>query len=274
MTTTIPTPPVPFFPIAPPAPSRSDASRAMDALLPRSTPGNDPPSPTEAEYRALLAHPELRKFLQRKVAKLDIPSADARELQAEVVDALWARRDRDPPATLKRLLGLAKCILKRREVDYLRHKQVERSRLVDAARVAVRDEDAPPEESGDPADQPNYVDCILPLRALTPEDALLTREKLAYVGEVASKIGLTEDDIEVMWALTYDKGPGRMEELAAERGMAPKGLRCRIERLRNALEKGWEKRMKRTLVLTLLLLALLVFFVLAAVVAGRRTPPP
>ncbi|MGH2855559.1 MAG: hypothetical protein ACRDLF_15360, partial [Solirubrobacteraceae bacterium] len=52
------------------------------------------------------------------------------------------------------------------------------------------------------------------------------------------------------------------------------GLLCRIERLRNALEEGWQKRMKRTLALELLLIVLLVLSVLAAVGAGRRTPPP
>ncbi len=110
--------------------------------------------------------------------------------------------------------------------------------------MAVRDEDDASEESADPADQPNYVDRILPLRALTPErGSTHAREKLAYVGEVASKIGLTDDDIEVMWALTYDKGPGRMEELAAESqgGRRRPWSGAASTNCAAALEEGWEK---------------------------------
>ncbi|HEY6462596.1 MAG TPA: hypothetical protein VIY73_20650, partial [Polyangiaceae bacterium] len=257
----------------------------LDALLPRTKPDNDPPSPqsppstpspTEAEYRALLSSPKVRAFLERRVRPLDISADDKSNLVDGVLEALWERRDRNPPPTLPRLLGLARCIVKRRIASYCRHDARTRERFVDAKRVAVtspEDGDSAPAVGDDPAEQPNYVDSILPLRSLTPEAAALVREKLRFVQEIAPRIGMTDDDVEVMWALTYDPARDRMEELAAERGVTPKGLRSRIERLQKAIEEGWEKRMKRRLLLTLLLLALLAF-VLAAVGAGRRTPPP
>jgi hypothetical protein len=218
----------------------------------------------------------VRAFLEQRVRPLDMPGDDKSILVSGVLETLWERRDRNPPPTLQRVLGLARCIMKRRVASYCRHDARTRERFVDAKRVAVVSPEhggAAPAVGDDPAEQPNYVDAIMPLRSLTPEAAALVREKLRFVGELAPKIGMTDDDVEVMWALTYDPGRDRMEELAAERGVTAKGLRSRIERLQKAIEQGWEKRMKRRLILTLLVIALLAFL-LAAVGAGRRTPPP
>jgi hypothetical protein len=70
---------------------------------------------------------------------------------------------------------------------------------------------------------------------------------------------MTDDVVETMWALTYDRDAS-YRELADERGTTEGALRTREHRLRRRLDVGW---LRRSVILTLLLLTLLLL-VLAA----------
>ncbi|HEY8088072.1 MAG TPA: hypothetical protein VIF09_09505 [Polyangiaceae bacterium] len=274
MTMTIPTPPVPFLPIASSTPS---ATTSLPTSLPslrarKQTPPSSaaPPSAEQAAYEALLALPRVRKFLFQKVRRLGLPAADKEDLVSSVFEALCEQRTaKHPPTTLPRVLGLARTVLRARLADHLRHEEVVDECMVDPAEMHG---DERPGPRAAPHEHPTYIDLVEPQQPSSPERMAMANEQLDFVNEMAPKIGMTDEDVEAMWALTYDNGHGRMEELAAERGMSERGLRDRIDRLRSQLEETWRKRTGRTSFLILLLVLMLA--VLAAVGAGRRTPPP
>ena len=272
MTTTIPTPNVAFSPSPiPRTPSADDGG----GTLPRSKPAaNDvrPAQPDAAEYDRLLTDPRVRAFLWARLGPIRIRRGDKEDLITSVLDALWRRRtDRDPASTVPRMLGLAWTILQGKLVDYWRHADLVSEVFVDAPRVHKEDDPPPPRDKR--GEQPTYVEDLRPPRSMNAEDALHAKQQMQYVNEVAGKIGLTDDDVEVMYAVTYDS-KASYEELAAERGMTAGALRTRIHRLQKAVREGWDRRVKRTLILTLLLLAMLLLYVLAAIGPGRKAPPP
>jgi DNA-directed RNA polymerase specialized sigma24 family protein len=223
----------------------------------------------EMAYRALVSDPRVRAYLWARLGPVRIPRQEKEELIGAVFEVLWQRRtSRDPARTLARLMGLARTVLEGKLVDHWRHQAAVAEDIVDAPRTTIEDRHA----SGKSWEQPNYVDELRPPRSFTPEDSLHAKQQMQYVNEVAAKIGLTDDDVEVMFAITWDE-EASYEELAAERGVKPGALRTRIHRLQKAVREGWERRVKRTLVLTLLL-AMLLLYVLAAFGLGRRPPPP
>jgi len=96
-----------------------------------------------APYAALLTRPEVRTALWRRAWRLQ--RADAADLVSDCLEVLWRRRD-DPnlPDSLKRMIGLALCVIDAKLVDRTRRRAVARRRLVDAARLVPRDPDDPP----------------------------------------------------------------------------------------------------------------------------------
>ena len=273
MTMTIPTPPVSFLPIASSTPSATTSlPTSLPALRARrqQAPSSAPPSPEQAAYEALLALPRVREFLFQRVRRLGISRADKEDLVCSVLEGLCEQRTaKHPPTTLPRVLGLARKVLSARLVDHFRHEEVVDECTVDAAEMHG---DERPGPGAAPHEHPTYVDLVAPQQSHTPERMAIADEQLDFVNEMAPKIGMTDEDVEAMWALTYDNGHGRMEELAAERGMSERGLRERLDRLQSQLAETWRKRTGRTSFLILLLVLMLA--VLAAVGAGRRQPPP
>ena len=280
MTTTIPTPPISFIPFAltpspepaaPPAPVPAPRPLAPPAKAPSNDDAERVAPMGDAAYRLLLSDPRVRAYLWARLGPIRIARTDKEELIDAVFEVLWKRRtSRDPARTLPRMLGFARTILEGKLVDYWRHQDAVHEDIVDAPQTSV--EDRPP--SGSKSwEQPTYVDEVRPPRSFTPEDSLHAKQQMQYVNEVAGKIGLTDDDVEVMFAIAWDE-TATYEELAAERGMKPGALRTRIHRLQKAVREGWNKRVKRTLILTLLLLAMLLLYVLAAIGPARKPPPP
>ena len=279
MTTTIPTPPISFIPFAL-APSTQPEALPAPLLAPRplvppaKAPSNDDAErvtpPGETAYRLLVSDPRVRAYLWARLGPVLIPRQEKEELVGTVVEVLWQRRtSRDPASTLARMMGLARTVLDGKLVDYWRHQATVAEDIVDAPRNGTEDRPA----SGKSWEQPSYVEELRPPRSITPEDSLHAKQQMQYVNEVAAKIGLTNDDVEVMFAIAWDE-EATYEELAAERGMKPGALRTRIHRLQKAVREGWNRRVKRTLVLTLLLLAMLLLYVLAAFGPARKPPPP
>lgn len=222
-------------------------------------------------YARALSDVRLRDYLRARLAALDMPRADQQDVLAAVLDGLWRRRaDADPACTMPRIFGLAKTILDARLVDHARRQGVRDARIVDAPRAAG----AAASEPGDgPRDVPNFVDQLPPASPMTPERALRAKEQLAFTQELAPKVGLTEDDVEVMWNMTYDPDAS-WEELAAERGVGADALRMRISRLREKLNRAWTRRLAPRTLLTLMLLLLVVWYALAALGPARSTPLP
>jgi RNA polymerase sigma factor (sigma-70 family) len=231
--------------------------------------------PRDAPYAQLLSHPRVRTYLEEQLAKLELQPADARDLLGQTLEVLWKRRDSpNRPDSLERVLGLGGTVLKGKVVDYFRHKAVTDRRIVDAPEV--------PRDPGDPArgketsgaDQPNTVDEIAPPRSINPRHQLEAKRKLAFVRDVADKVGLTDDDLEVMQAI--DAGEVTLEQAAAERGLKSSTLRVRLHRIRNKLRSAWAKHLAIRSV-TLLILLMVTFFVLYALALGaarRWLPPP
>jgi RNA polymerase sigma factor (sigma-70 family) len=199
--------------------------------------------PAESPYAAyadLLTRPEVRTALWKRVWRLQ--PADAADLVSESFEALWRRRD-DPnlPDSLPRMIGLALRVIDGKVVDRNRRRAVDRKRLVDAARLVPRDEDDAPLAQVAGEDQPNYVDEIAPLRSITAYDHLAARQKLAFVQSCAHRVGLTDDDVEVMQALDADELT--VEQAAAERGIPAGALRVRLHRLRQRLGQAWAEQL-------------------------------
>lgn len=281
MSTTLPTPPVSFVPFAlSPRTGHAPVTEThppTPALLPGQAAANDVRD--DGAYARLVADPRVRKSIDNRlrhrinVKFLSISPDEKEEIVARVYESLWKRRtDRDPASTLPRIRGLARTIVDGKIVDFLRHRDTENEDLVDAP----GEHDADLAKAG-AEDMPNFVDELRPARPMTPERSLRATEQLEYLNEMAPKLGVTDDDIEVMYAMTYDRtGDERAtwEELAAERKTTAGALRKRIERLQEALKEGWDRRMRRSLFLTLLLLAMLILFVLVALGPARNAPPP
>jgi hypothetical protein len=243
--TTVPTPPISFAPFAVPT----------QAFLPEGTAANDVLE--DREYERLLGHPRVRSFLEQKLRSRRMPRAQKEDLVGAVFEKLWERRtDRSPANTLPRMLGLARAILKAKLVDRQRHQKI-----VD-------------ETTGEP---PEEHDDVRSPHSKRPDKALHVKQQMLFVNEMAPKLGITEDDLEVMYAMTYDReGDQRAtwETLAAERNTTPGALRKRIERLQQAMRAAWNRRLRGPLLLTLILLAMLLLYVLAAIGPARHAPPP
>jgi len=270
MTTTILTPSISFSPI--PLTGLADGGTALPSPKPAANDAR-PLAPESAdEYGRLLSDPRVRAFLWGRLKPINIPDPDKKNLVGTVLATLWRRRtDRYPVRTLERMQGLGRTILEGRLVDYWRRQKTAAGRTVDAPRTTPAKDAVPLPDK--PWNQPNYVEELRPPRSITPEDSLHTKQQMQYVNDVAAKIGLTNDDVEVMFAIAWDE-TATYDELAAERGVKPGALRTRIHRLQKAVREGWNKRVKRTLILTLLLLAMLLLYVLAAIGPARNPPPP
>jgi hypothetical protein len=277
MTTTIPTPSLSFVPVAlsslagaPPA------SAPLPYVSPPPSAANDaPPAQADdaehAEYAALLAHPRIRSFLMERMRAKQLQASDKEDIFSAVRETLWKRRhDRHPPRTLPRVLGLAKKIVDGKIVDFFRHAAVVRERFRDAPRVN-HDEDAPPGDS--PSDQPNYVEELRSPCSVRPDDELETKRRKAFVNEMAPQLGLTRDDVDVMFTMTWDSD-ATWTELAAERGETPAKLRQRIGRLQAKMRKAWARRIAPKVLLTLLIVAMLVLYALTIFGPARNPPPP
>jgi hypothetical protein len=268
MPTTIPTPSLSFSPV-PLAPSANDGASATPLPAPSPTANDVRPvaRPDFAAYGRLLADPRVRSYLWARLDDVNIARADKRELVDGVVATLWKRRTAKYSVdNLGRMLGLARTILDGRLVDYWRHQAVLDAKVVN-----------PPQPDGGhsrkPQNQPTFVEELQPPTSMTPERSLLAKERLEYVNSVAAQIGLTDDDVEVMYAVTWDP-TASYEELAAERRTTASALRSRIHRLQEKVRKGWSRHTKRSLVLMLLLLAMLLLFALSALGPARNPPPP
>lgn len=206
----------------------------------------------------------LYKYLEPQELQL----ADVKELIQQTLEALWRRRDDgDPPNNLARVIALAKRILEGKLVDFYRHLGYER-RHVTAAPMPPREDGK--EGAPDGPDQPNHVDEVKPPRSITPAERLETKEQLAFVQEKIEDGTITHDDIEVMQS--QRAGEKTLQELAAERGLKSSALRKRLQRIRESLNKEWNLRSTKFLVVMMLLWLLLV--TLAVVAAGRLFHPP
>jgi hypothetical protein len=276
MTTTIPTPSTSFVPVTrTPLAGSPPASSPLPYVAPAQAPDNDVPAARAPEgdhtaYAQLLAHPRIRAFLEERLRARDLQRDDKDELISGVRETLWCRRnDRHPPTTLPRVLGLARKILDGKLVDFHRHQDVVREKTRDAPRVAQ--DDLPPRNK--PWDQPNYVDELRPPRSMRADEALETKQQMAFVDEIAPQIGLTRDDVEVMFAMTWDS-KATWEELAAERGEKPGQVRQRIRRLQAKVRKAWARRIAPQVLLTLLIVAMLVLYALTVLGPARKPPPP
>ena len=313
MTTTIPTPPISFRPLPlTPAdgPARSPAPARRPLVPPAKAPSNDDAERIapldDAAYGRLLAHPRVRAYLWARLGPMRLSRQDKEDFVGEVTATLWQRRtDPDPPHNVRRMLALAKRILKGKLVDHWRHLAVVEGDVAETRRrrgERVEDEpthgapeqgpdeaadekreDEPDEEPDvDPDEEPVPGEPIEPRCfaappparvSMTPEDSLDVKQQLQHANDVAARIGLTDDDVEDMYAMTWDD-TASYEELAAERGMTPGALKTRLHRLREAVNASWERKVKRTLILTLLLLAMLLLYVLATLGPARNPPPP
>jgi len=279
MTTTIPTPPISFIPFtltpstgpaAPPAPLPAPRPLVPPAKAPSNDDAERVTPLDDTAYRLLLSNPRVRAYLWARLGPIRIPRQEKEDLIGTTVEVLWQRRtSRDPARTLARVLGLAKTVLEGKLVDYWRHQAIVDEDIVDAPGPRAEG----PTARGKPWDQPTYVEEVRPPRSFTPEETLDAKQQMQHVNEVAAKIGLTDDDVEDMYAMAWD-GEATYEELAAARGMTPGALRTRLHRLQKAVREGWDRRVKRTLILTLLLLAMLLLYVLAAIGPARNPPPP
>lgn len=237
--------------------------------MPVNAPPIELPIDPHSEYGKLLSHPRVREFLQKAMLRIEeIQAADRKEIESQVLDALWRRRlDADPPNNLPRIIALARKVLHGKVVDFYRDRDEERDHLVDPPMPEREDgrEGAP-----DGKDQPNYVEEVMPPRAFSPADTHDAGEQLAFVQEKLADGTLTHDDIEVMQA--EHAGEKTLDELAKERGVKPATLRQRLHRIREKMNEQWNVRSTRVIVLTIVMLLLLV--TLAVAVAGRTDPPP
>ncbi|HEY3816823.1 MAG TPA: hypothetical protein VGL81_06625 [Polyangiaceae bacterium] len=212
----------------------------------------------------------MRAFLWARLGPMQLPREFKEDFVGDVMVALWQRRtDADPASTIHRMVGLARTILEGKLVDYWRHQEILDERTVDAPRTYA--EDAP--DADEAEGQPTYVEELRPLRSLMPDDALDAKQQMEHLNEVATEIGFTDDDVEDLYAVTWDSN-ATYEELAEERGMTPGALRTRLHRLSKAASESWDRKVKRRLILPLLLLAMLLLYVLAAIGPARKPPPP
>ena len=224
-----PTPPSSFRPFALPP-----------AAPPARSPGNDPspPEPPPATFAAAVAHPGLSAYLHARLDPYGIPDADKADIAAAVKEGLWrCRGDADPACTMPRIFGLAKKVLDARLTDYWRAQAVRQARFTDGPTEPGDDE---PEERDGPRDFPSYVDRLPATAPTDPERALLAKEQLAFVQRVAPEIGLTDDDVQVMWDRDDDE-EATWDKLAAARGVSAERLRKRITRLREELNTLWSR---------------------------------
>jgi RNA polymerase sigma factor (sigma-70 family) len=227
-------------------------------------------------FGKLLSHPRVQAFLTERVAPYGLPEADSKDIIAQVLAALWRRRDEDDlPDNLNRLLGLARTVFEGKLVDYFRRKDVERGRIVDGARLMGKgaELEEPPRHNR-PHEQPNHVDEILPQRSMTPADALEAKEQLAFVQTQLDKGVLTHDDIEVMQS--QHAGEQTYEELGAERGVSADALRQRIHRIRMRMLKAWTEYslFTKTWMIVFFILLFLVIVTVIAAALRRKEPPP
>ena len=159
--------------------------------------------------------------------------------------------------------------------DYFREKSHHEENLVVPPMPEREDgrEGAP-----DGADQPNFVDQVVPTPEVArpgPEEAYEAREQLGFVREKLADGTITPDDIEVMQA--EQAGEKSLEQMAAERNVPAGTLRSRISRIRKALREEWEAlslRSTTTLVLVILVFLLMVTFAIAAASRLWQRPQP
>jgi DNA-directed RNA polymerase specialized sigma24 family protein len=188
-----------------------------------------------ASYSVLLTHPHVRQAIWRMVRRM--PRADGQDLISQSFEALWRRRD-DPhlPDCIERMVGLARRVMEAKIIDYYRRRDVERSRIIDAPHVH-RDDDEPPPARRSSAEQPNFVDEILPPASIDAAELLGVKQQLAVVQSCAERVGFTDDDLEIMLAVDADEVT--LEEAAAAHGMAGNALRMRLLRIRRKLDQAW-----------------------------------
>ena len=235
-------------------------------MFPGDFDSNDP-------YGKLLSRRGVHRYLKKRVGKYGLPSADAKDVVAQVYEVLWKRRE-DPgrPHDMARLIALAGTVFEGKLTDYFRRKDVDRRRRVDGpSLMGAADRE---EHGAHPREQPNYVDEIAPSRSMTPSDSLEAKEQLAFVKDQMNRGVLTHDDVEVMEA--QHSGERTYEELAAERGVNTDALRQRIHRVRARMIKAWLEYSLFTKAWTIAFLILLFLVVVTIVVAAirRRQPPP
>ncbi len=195
-----------------------------------------------AAYSVLLTHPHVRRAIWMMVRRM--PRADGQELISQSFEALWRRRD-DPhlPDCIERMIGLARRVMEAKIIDYYRRRDVERSRIIDAPHVH-RDENEPPPARRSSAEQPNFVDEILPPPSIDAAELLAVKQQLAFVESCAERVGLADDDVEIMQAVDADEMT--LEQAAAAHGMAGNALRMRLLRIRRKLDQGWAQHVAST----------------------------
>jgi DNA-directed RNA polymerase specialized sigma24 family protein len=195
-----------------------------------------------AAYAELLTHPHVRQAMWKMVRRL--PRADSQDLISQSFEALWRRRD-DPhlPDCIERMIGLARRVMEAKVVDYYRRRDVERARIVDAPHFP-RDEGDPPPAGRSSEDQPNFVDEIVPPRTITAYDRLEVKQRLAFLNASAPKVGITDDDVEVM--LAVDVGELTLDQASVERAIPGSALRMRLLRIRRKLDHEWTEHVADT----------------------------
>jgi DNA-directed RNA polymerase specialized sigma24 family protein len=222
------------------------------------------------DYRALLADPRVRAFVEKRVFSYSLPHAETQDIVGKVFEALSRRcDDADRPDSLARVLGLASTVTEGKVTDYFRHRTVEQARI---ARAPGPDAMGNEPEPG-PGDLPDVEEMALP-RSMSPEQALAVKEKLAFVRTQVEAGEVSPDDIDVMQS---QAAGDTMEELAAARGMPAGALRTRIYRVRKKLLAAWLEfslLTKTTTIVLLILLFLVVVMVVAAAFRRREPPPP
>jgi RNA polymerase sigma factor (sigma-70 family) len=213
----------------------------------------------------------VREFLTLRVQEQGLPRADGEDLISQSYLALWRRRtDDDPADNLPRMVALARTVLKGKLADYYRHKLVVQARIKDAPNPRGE-----AHEAGESArDQPNYVEELRPRRSMTPEVLLQAKQQMQFVKDNASKVGLTDADVETMQAVDCDEMT--LEQAAALRNMKPSTLRSRLHRIKKRLNEAWRKHNLIRSPTTLMLLILLALVIYAVALAGarRNDPPP